>query len=537
MFFWLACVAVLVAAVAFVRRSRRNPLRLIPGPPAVSLLLGNEPQLLEKSVGEMESEWHRRYGSVVRLKSTFGDDRIMISDPKALQYMFNTAAYTFPKPDDQRAIMLQLNGRDLVWAEGETHKRQRKVMLPAFGGPEARALYPIFLSIVERLTTKWQDIIGRNQDGSYAELNVHSWLSHATLDAIGEAAFDYPFGTLDDSETPLGKAYQNFIIEANGVRDTARIVSDGIMRRMPPLLLGFLFKNLPGQRLDRIRQTKKVAYGVAEQLVKDKGQAIAEGRTNKDVMSLLVKANLAESGSRRLIEDELYAEMSLILLAGHETTSTSLTWILWELAKRPEVQTRLRDEIVAAHAQAQDALSLNDIEKMPYFQAVLKEAMRIHPAVFHMNRVAAKDTALPLFKPIRLTSGQLVDTIVVPKGTRITTSVGCYNRNPDVWGEDADEFRPERWLSDTSTSAKGASLGVVGNLFNFSSGQRSCIGWRFAMAEMQCFLAELIRNFEYSIDPQIQIKKVGDGIVIPVVVGKEEKGSLMPLRVSLVSKD
>lgn len=532
-----------ICTITFLWRRRRNSIAHIPGPPSDSWLLGHLRQLGLTPTGEVQLHWRRTYGNVVRFRGPFGQDRPLISDPKALQYIFNTSAYSFQKPEDVREILRIFNGPDLVWSEGEIHKRQRKAMLPAFGGPEARALFPIFQSVIERLTDRWENILNSTPDAKSANVDINRWLSRATLDAIGEAAFDYTFGTLDDVETELGKAYNNIIADASGDRAHAsRIIFDGIMSYMPPSFISFLFARLKFKRLVRVRETKAVTNHVAKKLIDAKAQQVQAGHTGKDVLSLLVKANLSEAANRRLSEEELYAEMSIILFAGHETTSTSLTWTLWELARRPDVQNRLRHEVTEAYArvrsEGQENLSLGDLEKMPYFQAVIKESMRYHPAVWQIDRVAVKDVVLPLSKPIQSTTGEVITSLFLPRGTRLTAAIGVYNRDPELWGKDANEFNPERWMQEfDSEKANRISLGVVGNLMNFSSGTRSCIGWRFAMAEMQAFLAELIRTFEYSIDAKKQIRKEGDGVVFAVVVGEEDQGSLLPLRISRVARD
>ncbi|KAG5715508.1 hypothetical protein E4T56_gene17644, partial [Termitomyces sp. T112] len=97
-------------------------------------------------------------------------------------------------------------GRGLLWADGDIHKRQRKVMLPGFGAPESKAFIPIFQKVGGELTAQWTDILASSPDQT-AEFNVASWLSRATMDSIGEAAFDYQFGALSQSDNQFMKAY------------------------------------------------------------------------------------------------------------------------------------------------------------------------------------------------------------------------------------------------------------------------------------------------------------------------------------------
>lgn len=155
-----------------------------------------------------------------------------------------------------------------------------------------------------------------------------------------------------------------------------------------------------------------------------------------------------------------------LLLAGHETTSTALSWGLLELAKHPEIQTRLRKEIheIEASIKARGRVSFiaADLDNMPYTQACLKEILRFHPPAYHTHRAAGKDMVIPLSKSITTKSGKEIKEVAVPKGTRIIMSVAAYNRDKAIWGEDAHEFNPDRWLSQTEK--RETSVGVIGNL-------------------------------------------------------------------------
>lgn len=121
-----------------------------------------------------------------------------------------------------------------------------------------------------------------------------------------------------------------------------------------------------------------------------------------------------------------------LLLAGHETSATSTLWILLELARHPDVQDKLRSEIRAVehavHGRGDSEFTSKDFESMTYTTAVMKEAMRLHPALYHNYRQAARDDVLPLSKPILTTSGELIDKLPVPKGTKVFASIAGYNR-------------------------------------------------------------------------------------------------------------
>jgi cytochrome P450 len=104
-----------------------------------------------------------------------------------------------------------ISGKGIIWADGEDHKRHRKILLPGFGSSESRAFLSIFKGCAESMCTKWMDII-RSSSDKKAVLNIPAWLSRSTLDAIGQAAFDVQFGTIQNDEHPLARKYNNMLL-------------------------------------------------------------------------------------------------------------------------------------------------------------------------------------------------------------------------------------------------------------------------------------------------------------------------------------
>lgn len=119
-------------------------------------------------------------------------------------------------------------------------------------------------------------------------------------------------------------------------------------------------------------------------------------------------------------------------VAGHETTSNILAWLLRELAQRPDYQSKMREEIRAVRARAaargDSDFSMNDMDSMTYCLAALKEILRLHPVVYTLMRVAGRDDVIPLAYPITTSTGETVRDIPVPKGTNIFVSLWGYNR-------------------------------------------------------------------------------------------------------------
>jgi len=413
-------------------------------------------------------------------------------------------------------------------------------MLPGFGAPEARALVPSFLFHANKLTLKWRDLI--QTEGEWGVFDIPKWIGRAALDAIGETAFDYHFGVMENDDNVLAKAYSNLLFDTFGSFSDGAILAQDLAQYIPISILKLMISYLPSARLAHARHTGEVSRSVAKDLVASKAKALAQGdMSRKDILTLLVKANLSQNEKSKLTDIELLSLMQAIILAGHETTASSVSWTLLELARNPEIQSKLRREIRATAEMIQNrgdnTFNAADFDNMSFLTAVAKESLRFHPVVYNMLRYSGQDDVLPLSKPITLTSGEVVTELPIPKGLKIISSIAAYNRNKDIFGEDAHVYNPDRWLNNSGKQLN--SIGVYSNLFTFSAGSKACLGWRFAVLELQSFIVELIDNFEFALTPEAEtIRREACGVMMaPIVPGQVEKGAQIPLKVRVASRD
>ncbi|KAI3602655.1 dna-(apurinic or apyrimidinic site) lyase 2 [Moniliophthora roreri] len=537
-------IALTLFAVYFVyKKARRSVISTLPGPPPRSFLLGNLEDVMQNDAGLTDFDWQDNYGGVVHFKGVLGSDRLLVSDPKALQHILQTTAYKWRKWSERRQISRLTSGYGLLWSDGETHKRHRKVMLPGFGTPEAKSYLPLFLSCASSVTTRWRDMLSTE---SSATVDVPFWISRATLDAIGLAAFDYQFGAMNNDDNELSKAYQQLVPNALALPSRTALFLMDIASFVPDRTLDWLTDYGWGRRFEAMRHATEVSSNISKRMLDEKKEHAAQGVSRKDIMSLLVKANASENPKAQLSEVEMISQMraenpSNIILAGHETTSTTLGWTLMELAKNPKIQDRLRKEIRATERivlERGDAdFTIKDLDGLPYLGAVVKEALRMHPVVLHVFREANEDDILPLSTPLTTSTGKVMTELPLPKGTRIMVELNLRIRNKEIFGKDAHDFNPERWL-EPGCVKKSVSIGVYANLASFSAGVRSCIGWRFAVTELHAFLVELVSNFEFSPTPKFnQIRRKPCLAVLPFVEGELEKGSQLPLEIKIASRE
>ncbi|KAA1474639.1 cytochrome P450 [Dentipellis sp. KUC8613] len=506
----------------------RYSLRGLRGPPSPSFWIGNQQDILyQKEVGDVEFKWMREYGSAWRLHGCLGEDQLMIADPKAIQYVLHTSGYRFPKHaivnEDSRLTV----GDGLIWAHGEDHKRQRKIMSPAFTAPQLKSFLGLFQEKSSKLVQKWNDEIG----AADPVINIAPWLSRLTLDIMGIAGFNFDFGALDDAENEVNEAYRDLVMEGTLYRTKFDVVMRSLWKYIPEDVL-HLVRYLPLKNYARYLKYTTFMTGFAKEVFH---KSELKG-TGNDVISVLQRANAAEDPKKRLVGAQLYDQVSTVLLAGHDTTAFTLTWFFWELAKNVSWQTKIREEIMAVRANVATHgdldFSVSDLEGMTNLNAALKESMRLHPILWQLFRMAGQDDVIPLDFPIVTESGKTISSIPVRKGQDVTISVSAYSRIPQVWGEDADKFNPDRFLRVDKT--KQTTVGLHANLVNFSGGIRGCIGphhkWTcFSLIEQQAIAAALLENFEFSLSDEKNIKRIPSALMVPVAEGHE--GAWLGLRV------
>ncbi|KZT63987.1 cytochrome P450 [Daedalea quercina L-15889] len=534
--------AVLLLVTILRKLFKRSPFSHVRGPPSPSWLYGHSfTTSRETDVGDLQFQWMHQYGSAWRMKDCFNKDSLWIVDPKAIQYVLQTSGYHFPRTAVGRHIARQFTGESILYVEGDDHARVRKIMNPAFNAAQLRSFLPLFTRSARKLTSKWRQRLQTAASPSDNVLNVNSWFTRTTLDVIGEAAYDYHCGALDEEENEVVDTYKDMFRDSVMYPSGATLLWRSLWPYIPDRLLR-LTDYLPTREARRFRRTLNVINKLSKRLIAEKAQTCLERKDEnlRDIMSILVKANHSENPKTRMKDKEMMSQMATFFLAGHETTASMLTWMLYELAKDQEYQSKMREEIALVRdrvsQRGDDEFTVADLDSMSFVIAGMKEAMRLHPIVYTMVRNAERDDVIPLSKPVRDVNGNVISEIPVSKDTIISLSLCGYNRLPEVWGKDARMWNPYRWMNNTGRE-KQINVGVYGNLLTFSGGVKACIGWRFTVIELQAICVELLENFEFAIpDDKPDIQRVPGGLMIPMIRGKPQLGSQMPLKVTPIER-
>ncbi|KAK0455346.1 cytochrome P450 [Desarmillaria tabescens] len=533
-YFVLPTVAILLTFVLFLRsKARKSSVQRIRGPPSPSFLLGHEYLLFNRQhVGDMEMKWCQEYGAVYNTKGCFGQDILSIADPKALQYIFHSSGYRFPKTQDSYHALQAFMGQGLVSVDGEIHRRQRKILGPAFATSQLRLFLTVFQTSAVKLTEKISERVGDAK-----VLNVLEWTGKAALDIIGITSFRYQFNSLGDGNTELMKAVNNIFSEALSSPTSLELLYLALWRLLPSWLLKPL-EWLPNREIMRLNFFKNVAMKVSRPIFEKQLKEVA-GDVNpaeKDVVNVLAMSHLNDDAKKKMSDIEIDSQLATFILAGHDTTANAMAWLLYELSLHPKDQVKIREEIAQTKANAPGALTSDDYDSMTWLNACIKESLRLHPLVHVLFRESAQDDVLPLSQPIATSDGKLCSQIPICKGQVVMTALYSYNRLPLVWGDDAEEWNPSRFLD--GRDAKQVSLGVYANLLTFSAGIRGCIGWRFAVMELQSVVTELLSNFDFSMPkgaPRLQHGPAGVTLG-PIVPGKAEEGPQIPLLVTALNR-
>ncbi|KAJ6566557.1 cytochrome P450 [Mycena capillaripes] len=487
----------------------------MPGPPNPSMFYGNFGII---SFAQTQ-KWQAQYGPTFRFHGLFSVTQLYTIDTLALHRIVNNSEI-YQKAPMVRFNMKQLLGQGLLVTEDEEHTK----LSPAFGLSQIRELTQLFVDKSLELSEVW----GRQaqDDSGWARIDVLAGLKAMTLDVIGLAGFNYQFNSLNEEKPPseLDGAFKQVFVQS-GMR---KIRISAMLRARFPLLRAVL----PMSK--KLAAARRTMDSIGMQLLDDAKGAIATGDKEsgrKDILSLLVQSNMSEEipESQRLSDDVVVAQLPTFFVAGHETTSTATTWALYALALHPDVQATLRAEL---QTMGTDAPSLDALNALPYLDKVVREVMRVHSPVLFTNRMAMRDDVIPLGTPYTDTRGVQHDSIIVAKGQMIYVPICALNRDTRIWGEDAAEFKPDRW--DAVPDAAGTIPGVWSHLFSFLGGPHNCIGWRFSLAEMKSLLYTLIRTFEFEM--AVSPEAIGTGrtaVQRPCLLDDPDKPQL-PMRVRKV---
>jgi cytochrome P450 len=401
---------------------------------------------------------------------------VVCSDPEAVRDIFGGDSDILRAGEATGVILAPLIGwHSLLALDGERHLHERRLMSPPFHGECMHVYGRLMRDIAVRAIDRWP--VGR-------PFPIHREMQAITLDLIIRAVFGVDQEALFDG---FRAQVERFVAQANG--PSAPFIA------LSPFQID-LGRFSPWGRFVRNRQV--IRETVLGEIRRRRADGVA-GRT--DILSLLVEAR--DEHGEPMRDDELVDEMFTLLMAGHETTATSLAWIVWHLLNHPEAMETLRQEI--ADVTGGGPLEAQHLPRLEYLDAVIKESMRLTPVATMVAR--------------RLHAPARIGGIDLPAGTSVGANIYMAHRRPDVW-RDPERFDPARFV--------GARPNPV-TFFPFGGGVRCCLGAAMATFEIKTVLPEVLSRLDLRIAPGYRMRPVLRAVTIapsrgmPVVVERRRE--------------
>ncbi|KAJ7264791.1 cytochrome P450 [Mycena rebaudengoi] len=447
----LPAILVLVVFTRSAISRRRRSIARVPGPNATSWIYGNMLQLyLPATWGEFEFLWQRQYGPLYRIKGCFGDDRLVVSDPRSFQHIASDGMFA-RSPVAQTVTTALFGQESLMVLRGEPRRRARSALNPAFSASAVRKLRPLFEQTAAMLTSDLEASLS-----PASAVDVSPLLFTATMSAISEAVFGC---SLKDVGDELVENHRELLV-TTAAGSPAHLLSLSLTEYLPSWCVQLLFWTGASIALQR---SQILTHELGTRMVREKLDASSKGlEVHDDIYSMLLHPDNADKKGGRLSEAEVAAQTALLLLAGQDTTSNTLAFALCELAKDLDFQARLRAEINSSLA-----IESGNYDNLPLLNAFIKETLRMYPAESIAQMMALEATSLPLTYGLTTTSGEKITELPIPKGQVIYLAIGSYNRLESIWGPNAHEFKPSRWLDGIPYTADAPHIGPYSNLFVF----------------------------------------------------------------------
>lgn len=404
----------------------------------------------EDLLGWMDKQF-KAYGDIYKA-SIYGTDVYAIRTPDYAQHVFRRNWQNYPKGGQAIKQIALLLGNNLIVSDGKFWKKQRRMMQPAFHPSAIGALTAAITRSNVAMRNRWEQAANSKQ-----KVNVTRDVSFMVLEVVLTALF--------------GDDYEQAMSHFN------------------------LLSDEPARDLQFAQEFRSLGKFVFELVAQRREQ----NRRSTDILGMLMEARDRDTGEP-MSQRQVVHEILTFIIAGHETTASTLNWAWYLLSQHPNVEQRMSQEI--ASVSVGDVPSLEDLTKFPYTRQVLEEVLRLYPALWLMTRRARRDD-------------QLGDYFV-PAGTEIYIPPYFIQRHPAFW-DDPDRFDPDRF--DPARSEKRHPVATL----PFSVGPRNCIGELLARVEMQIHLMTIVKHLRLryedrtppEVDAGINLRSKHDILMMP----------------------
>ena len=423
-------------------------------------------------------------------------------------------------------------------------------MNPVFTAAHVSKLSPLFHRIATELRDRLASELASTSNNT---VDILDHLTRTALELISQGGIGHTFNSFDKNS----KEFRQF---HEALKDVLPAASKLFFllpfleswRKIEPVWFRRGMANLayvlPWPALHTFKNSIDTMHPVCAQIFHkkkadfDMGGIAAVANTisgHKDLTTLLIQANAEADEEDRMPDEVVIANMSSLVLGGQETTSGAMSRLLDIFTQNPGLQSALREEIVEALAKKNGApLDYYELNDLSLLDATCREALRLFAPVTFVWRQTMEDTVVPLQYPVTdLKTGKDIREIVIYKGTPVYVGLGATNRSTALWGPDANEFKPERWLgrrnANESTIEQVKTPGIFSNIMTFLGGGRACPGMKFAVLEIKTVMSVLLPAFHFEKTMDTVNWRLGITLS-PYVKGKEAEGPRVPMKVSII---
>ncbi|KAF9430008.1 hypothetical protein BGZ94_008667 [Podila epigama] len=448
-----------------------KPRSDIGGPKGLPLI-GNTYDIIKRPLDknfEIQTQLHEEYGRAYAMTILGVGRLIQVSDPAVVDHFLRVNFWAYEKGDDFYKILFPLTGNGIFSADGQHWKWQRKLASRIFTVQGFREFTD---TVFVKEADLARDYLSKNatsassigfSEGKVVDLSEIFY--KFTLDSFGEIAFGQTFGCLADpeKEVEFASAFDrlNTILSHRFATPFWQIVH-----------------RLTGEHQRMVKDTK-IIYDFAYDVIR-KRRLQGFNKKHKDLLQLFLEAH--DEDDQPLSDEMLKDTLMNFVIAGRDTTAQALSWMFYLIHRssaRKDILEKLREEtdrlLQGGHP------TYETIKQQKYAEACFHETLRLYPSVPQNVKVCVQDDILP-------------GGIKVYKDEKVAWSTWAMGRDKGIWGPDAHEFRPERWLEGEKPSSS--------KFVSFHLGPRTCLGQQFATIEAITILSMLIQRFEFElVDP------------------------------------
>lgn len=430
--------------------------RTPPGPTGRALL--NFLRILQRDPLEALTKSATEYGDAVHFQIGW-QHAYLLNHPDAIQHVLQLNSRNYSKDTFQYNLLSAITGRGLLTSDGDFWLRQRRLIQPAFHRNRIKSLGTMITQATEKMLDGWE-----SRFAGGAAIDVDAEMMRLTLEVVGKALFSADLtGTTDRLTRAVMTALDHIIHKA---RNPVRLPS-----WMP----------VPRERSFRqaVKELDEAVYALINMRRKSPTTEI-RGR-ELDLLDMLLQAKDEQSGEG-MTDLQLRDEVITLIIAGHETVASALTWTWYLLAKNPQFFTHLSRQV--SQALAGKLPTTEVLSHLPYVRMVFEEALRLYPPAWIITRKALELDRVGGFE--------------IAPGSLVVISPYTIHRHPDYWSE-PERFDPDRF--DPLQSQGRPRFTFI----PFGAGPRLCIGESFAYFEAQLIIASVVQRFRLELEHSIPV--------------------------------